>query len=635
VTPRAGDAGAVCGNVTAGAGLRDRLLLLAALAWGWLAVGTELLGAVGWLERGPLLAWWCLGLGGALALARPWTALAVPHGPTRPATWALAAPLVFLLGWSFLQAWLSPPNNIDSLQYHLPRQVYWQQAGRVDHFPTNELRQLTMPPLAEYAGLHLLVVTGGDRWHNLVQWSSLVLTALAASLITRDLGGGAFAQVLTATLVVSAPPALAEASNTKNDLVVAFWLTLTALWALRLARSPRPWPSAPWMPALLGLCFGCLALTKGTGIVLGSPVAVLAAVGMLRSRPWSIVGAALLAAAINAPHVSRNWRAFGSPYGAEVAAHGERVTNELLTPAVLVSNVARNLARQAVLPLPRWNASLERGVAWLHEELGLSPDDPRTTFRRPPWGRLSYGPANEDTATAPVHTFLLLCVPLLLAGTRRGIDGRGVLVVWALAAVAFLVFCAVFKWQLWHSRLLVPVLALGAPSVALVCAAPRRLLGVLAAVAALAAAVPTLGILQRPLLGPRSILREGRAALYFHGAPELAAPGKTLFGLVGALEPKVVGLAEDWYVFMGPLLERSPSRPRFASFNARFNPNHVAEPPSDVLLSASAPPARVLHVASGRWYVAVARAGPFSLSVPEAAVADVLKRLRRFDAGSP
>lgn len=629
---REGDSRAVDGDVSLPAsrvGLRDHLLLLAALAWGWLAVGTELLGALGWLRRGPVLAWWCLGLGGALALARRWGVPAVRWRPRSPGAWALAAALAVLLGWAFLQAWLSPPNNIDALQYHLPRQVYWQQAGRVDHFPTNDLRQLTMPPLAEYAGLHLRVLTGGDRWHNLVQWSSLVLTALAASLLAGDLGGGAFAQLLAATLVVSTPPALAEASNTKNDLVVAFWLTLTALWSLRLARRARPWPSPGWMPALLGLCFGCLLLTKGTGIVLGGPLALLAAIALLRFRPSSIAVAAMLAATLNAPHLTRNWRAFGSPYGSEAAAHGERVTNERIAPAVVVSNVVRNLAKQTVLPLPGWNDALGRGVARLHQALGLSPDDPRTTYRRPPWGPLSYGPANEDTATAPVQTALLLCVPLLLATIPRGIDRRGVLVSWALAAGGFLAFCAVFKWQLWHGRLLVPLFALGAPSIALACGASRRHLGAVVAVAALVAAAPTLQILQRPLLGPHSILRESRASLYFRGAPGLAPSGMTLVELVAALEPGVVGLAEDWYLFMGPLLETSPSRPRFTPFNARFNPNHVPEPPPDVLLSASALPAPIRHAASGRAYVTVATTGPFSLSVPEARVAEALARLGR------
>ena len=616
--------------ITAGAGLRDRLLLLAVLAWGWLAVGTELLGAVGWLGRGPILAWWFLGLGSVLAVARSWK-LALPRPHTGRSTWALATALVFLLGWSFLQAWLSPPNNVDSLKYHLPRQVYWLQAARVDHFPTNDLRQLTMPPLAEYAGLHLLAVTGGDRWHNLVQWSALVLTAIAASLITAELGGGAFAQLLASTLVVSAPPALAEASNTKNDLVVAFLVTVTALWAFRLARRPGCWPQGAWMPALFGLCFGCLALTKGTGIVLGGPVVVLAAVGLARARASYLLGAALLAVAINAPHLTRNWRAFGSPYGDEAATHLERVTNEMLTPAVVASNLARNLAQQAVLPLPRWNAALERGVATLHGALGLSPDDPRTTYRYPPWGRLSYGPGNEDTATAPVHTVLLLCVPLLLAGLHHGIDRRGVLVSWLLVAGGFLAFCAVFKWQLWHGRLLVPLFALGAPGVALVCADSRRRLGALVAVAALVAALPTLQILQRPLLGSRSILRESREGLYLHGAPGLAPSGKTLFELVAALEPRVIGLADEWYVFMGPFLHASPSRPRFTSFNARFNPNHAAELQPEVLLSASALPARVRHAETGRWYVAIVKVGPFSLAVPEGAVADSEARLRRFD----
>ena len=53
-----------------------RGLAAAVLAWAWLTIGMQALGALGWIARGPLLAW--VALGGGLALAcRPF---ATPDG---------------------------------------------------------------------------------------------------------------------------------------------------------------------------------------------------------------------------------------------------------------------------------------------------------------------------------------------------------------------------------------------------------------------------------------------------------------------------------------------------------------------------------------------------------------------------
>ena len=64
--------------------------------------------------------------------------------------------------------------------------------------------------------------------------------------------------------------AFLQASNTKNDVVVALWTCLLSYWVMQLrSASPLRWRQA----ALLGLGFGALLLTKGTGMIFGLPVA--------------------------------------------------------------------------------------------------------------------------------------------------------------------------------------------------------------------------------------------------------------------------------------------------------------------------------------------------------------------------
>ncbi|PYV10271.1 MAG: hypothetical protein DMG07_21415, partial [Acidobacteria bacterium] len=466
-----------------GGGLRMALLLAALAAGLWVVLGTELLSALGALRFWPIVIWWTLPV--VWLSTRLLRDRAVPAFPALPRLgaweWLLVLATSGIVTAAGISALLAPPNNWDSLGYHLPRQVYWIEQGKVAHHLTYAWRELDFPPFAEFVGLHLMVLSGGDRLANLIQWSALVLVLGAVSLIARDLGAGRKGELLAMLSVATVPMAFHQASNTKNDLVVSLWICLLALGALRLWRERR---SDPLHAAALGAAAGLLLLTKGTGLILGAPILVLALAGLLQfGRPRRVACLALFASiplAVNLGHFARNMDYFGSPLGSEKSAY----YNQTLSPAALASNLLRNALLHLGSPSARWNDVLLQAARRLHRAIGADIQDPRTTFLTSPF-KVSYQPQNEDVAGAPVHLILAAAAAALLAATLvLGVRAPLVWTYFPIPYAAFFLFCAALKWQPWYARLQLPVFCLLAPLLGYAGSIVRPL-GAVAALAAL------------------------------------------------------------------------------------------------------------------------------------------------------
>jgi hypothetical protein len=634
--------------VPAVARLRDRLgladsvrevLLVAGTLWGGFVVAcAELLSLGCWFRFGPVLACWLgfdLLLLGMVVIRRRrldgWLQGALPT--LRPVDWLLLSLCALLLAGTGLCAVLAPPNNCDSLVYHLPRQVRWIQQGSVAHFPTGCDRQLCFPPFAEFVGAQLMVLAGGDRWGNLVQWSSLVLTMVAVSLLARDVGLGGTGQVLAALFVVTVPMAYLQAFNTKNDLVASFWLCSASWWALRVW-ADRPLAGAPAL--LFGLTLGLLTLTKSTGYLFAIPVAAVAGSGiLLRQRARWCPAAVILTTAllINVGHCTRNLQVFHSPFGTPEAQKGHN--NETFAPAAIASNVIRNLALHLGAPDQAWNVWLtERIEAW-HRRLGIDLHDPRTTFvPEARQFRVLYAPENEDQAPAPAHVVLALLfsafVPFWLVWGRPSTPARVYLL---LAYASFFVFCLVLKWQPWHPRLQLPVFCLFAVVLAAFCTGRYgRWVGGLAVAGCLAALAASIYLCcTKTLFTERSILRHDREDIFFAARPQWQAPTRRSAARIARRAPRTIGLCGfasqcEYLVERLVLDNMKKTPPVFLPFpgGERIWGDTAAcrSLPPDLVVSFASYPRVLRHPYTGEVYVAVEQDWPYTLYLPAASLAD-------------
>jgi len=140
--------------------------------------------------------------------------------------WLLIGLLSVILFTALINLFLSvyaPPNNWDSMTYHMSRVGYWLQHGSLHHYYTHKWSQNALPPNAEIIILWSVTLSKSDILANMVQWIAYCGIGLAIYLIARILGHGQRSSVFASLIYLSLPTVVLQSSSTQNDLVVTFF----------------------------------------------------------------------------------------------------------------------------------------------------------------------------------------------------------------------------------------------------------------------------------------------------------------------------------------------------------------------------------------------------------------------------
>ncbi|MFC0507103.1 hypothetical protein [Micromonospora costi] len=386
-----------------------------------------------------------------------------------------------------LIALLAEPNNFDSQTYHLPKVEHWVAQGDLDFWPTAIHRQVTIPPGAEYLLLHLRLLTGGDRLHNLVQWAAGVGCLLVAARIAAQLGGGRRAQLLAAFVVATTPMVALQATSTQTDLVVAAWVACTATLVLDGLRRRTG------VGTMLGLgaAAGLTAVSKTSGLVAVGPLLVLWGLAQLRLARTAgegagrgapadarvgaspsggiarTVGGSLLilvvAAAVVGPFLARVTAEFGHPLGPPRLR--ESIPMERHDPASVLVNALRIAHTAFDTPLAPLRHATAEAVIGGAGVIGVDPQDRAITFGREVFPEPAWYP-DEDRVAFPLAGSLAVlgAVFALARPARIAPTAAGPLRAYATTVVvAVALHTAMIKWQPWGNRLLMYALVLAVP----------------------------------------------------------------------------------------------------------------------------------------------------------------------------
>ena len=169
----------------------------------------------------------------------------------------------------------------------------------------------------------------------------------------------------------------------------------------------------------------------------------------------------LIALVLNAAHFARNVEQFGSPLSP--ARPSAWLRNESFDPRIVVSNLVRGVAlhfhtRSRVLD----ESLLVKPTTRLHDWMGIDINDPRSTYLNIPFEipKLS---TDEDYAGNPLHLLLMTVALVVLAIGAIHTRDRTLITYMACVLGMVILFAGVLKWQVWGSRLQLPIFVCGAP----------------------------------------------------------------------------------------------------------------------------------------------------------------------------
>lgn len=402
----------------------DRALKLGIITALWGGIGVEVTSLFSILEANALALWWTLGLLPALKF------------PTQRLTWThFFWPLMGCLAVYGWQALYFPPNNYDSMTYHLPRVLTWIQQKNVAFYPTGIPRQLYINPLAEYLLTHLYLVIGDDQGVNLLQWVALVGCQIAIGLLIRHQGGNTQAQSIGMGLTLLHPMIGFQSTTTQNDLVAGFFL---------LASIYFTWSGERWW-LLLALIAG--GWVKYTVWMMYVPWGIYW-IWKERTQLWKslLVGAALACVTLG-PFWARNYEKYRHPLG-PTQGHADypNVTNDLHSVATLSSNSVRTLGNNLGLPWTKWNEWIYDVYQTIHLGLRIDLQDPRTTY-----AQFSFQPHFGFTEDDAGSLLWLIVVGFFFLKSMLEKQHRWL---WLGFVGSFLVFNFFLKYQPMHNRLL-------------------------------------------------------------------------------------------------------------------------------------------------------------------------------------
>ena len=503
--------------------------------WSYMVITTEILGVFKAITRLGLSITWLLVIVAFLL----WFIIQFKRGfifrlplvyhPASKAVLAWDIVLTVIVLIPLIIGFISPPNSQEAMGFGMTRVAHWAQNRSLMHFATQNEGLNSAPPGIGIGLLNMYVLSGSDRWCNVITWFAYLGCIQAVIAIARMFGARAEGTRLAAVFGATLPIALALASGCLDDLPATLWVVSYVMMVFFFKEDNNYKFNVTLAAFAAGLAF----LTKPVTVLLLIPFGLyLYALQIGKIKITTIIKRLLMTTIVIFGLVSgfvfRNFATYGTAI--QVPAYFETL-NEEYSWRVTISNFLRNLALNADLPIPRAETWLQGQIVSFHSRIGMDVNDPKITF-----GGVFAIPrmnTSEMTSGNPLHTLVIAAVILAAIINllkRKDASSREVVIFTSLLLISYVLFNVFLKWQPSGSRWQLPYFFLFAPIIGFTLDGfdrPKLPVGSIISGLLVLAAIPWLfSVKERPVIPMaeftqnRSILRTNRHEMYFNTQPE-------------------------------------------------------------------------------------------------------------------
>lgn len=364
--------------------------------------------------------------------------------------WLLIFVFVFVLLPLLLLSIFIPPNNWDSLAYHLPRIEHWIQNKNIYPYPTNLIRQIITPPFSEYVLLQLSILSGNDWFLNLLQYASLIGVLFIASQLFQFLKINHKGQILLCAVLISLPMLIFQSTTTQTDLLSAFYLLVFILFSYLFVQENN---KSSFIYLVIALSIGIL--TKYTIAIFAFPFILYIIYHVLKQKNLSLLlfsttSSVIIASIILAPFLYRNYLVFGSLTGNEYFEAS--MSNAKISLGYTISNSIKNIADFISVPVNAFNHLMLSFIDKIHLLIGITVNDKGAN-----WNEMNFivnNHLNEDSAGSLLH-FVIFIVSLFLLFRLK--DKKWVFLYIAGLLLTFFIYSSIFRYSPWNNRLFLPL----------------------------------------------------------------------------------------------------------------------------------------------------------------------------------
>jgi hypothetical protein len=352
----------------------------------------------------------------------------------------------------FLLAVFIPPNNWDSMAYHLPRIQHWVQNGNVYPNPTNITRQIATSPLSEYIILNLQALASTDVFSNLVQYFALINIIFLTSLILKNYKVNFKGQIFAILAICSLPMVLFQSTTTQTDLLASFYFLCFIYYLIKLNDHKS---NSKTNIILIAISFSLGMLTKYTVALFSFPIIIYQLIIFFKEKKYneiklSAIYLVLFLLFILAPFLIRNYYFLGTLTGDNI--FDASMSNAEFNFKNMASNSIKHIIDFISIPINSYNDILLLISNKLHTLIGVSVDEPGNNWSGSKFVVNNY--LNEDTAGSLLHFLFII---LSFTFIYKSINKKKYLFIILYFLISFLLFSFVFRYSPWNNRLFLPL----------------------------------------------------------------------------------------------------------------------------------------------------------------------------------